>query len=155
MVGSGSEPVGEFIDRAPATPAGLWSLISTAAAATASLSLIPGQDDDLSLSAAIVDLRAAVIEVERIHPQPHLEGVVWDVDDAAPDGVLAHRSLITGLIGAAERLAAVMPEGPPAMSLDLLTATRVVHLLALAGAHVLGPPDTTDPTAPGAGGDCP
>ena len=129
-----TEPVHALIERTPTTPAGLWSLMSTAVVASASLALVAGTDDDLSLSTTITYLREAITELECACPQLRLSGTVEDVGDAVPHDTEGCRSAITALIGAAHHLALKLTDTPADSTVPPQRRARIGHLLA----HAMG-----------------
>src|SRR4051794_35980771 len=125
-------PVPLPASRTPATLAGLWSLLQTAAVVTTELAVLPGLDDDLSLASTCADLQQAARELKWAHPYCAGTGIALDVGTAPLDDVHGCRTAILALVSAAFRTALGL-DGQPDLSIsDLLTIVRLVPLLRAA-----------------------
>jgi hypothetical protein len=130
------KPVYVLVSRTPATLVGLWSLLQTAAVAAAELALLPGLDDDLSLTLTSADLQEAARQVEWAHPYCPAAGLVLDVGAAPLDDVHGCRSAIGALIVAGTRTASGLLQEPDLSTTDLLSLVRILPLLASAQSRV-------------------
>lgn len=138
MTDTWTEPVYMLVSRTPATMVGLWSLLQTAAVAAAELALLPGLDDDLSLTLTSADLHEAARELQWAHPYCAGASVVLDVGAAPLHDVHGCRTSIMALISAALRTSLGLL-GQPHLSIgDLLTVVRLLPRLTAARNRLTG-----------------
>lgn len=137
---SWTEPARELVDRLGSGLDALWSLLYAAQSGTLRLALVEPLDDDLSLTAAGMDLAEALSELEWVRPELAACEVAFDPGPARLDDVAACRASIAGLLAAAVDVIVGLLRGPAEEldTPDLLAVARVAHLLGSAYTRVTG-----------------
>lgn len=138
MAESWTEPVYVLVSRMPATLIGLWSLLQTGAVAASELALLPGLDDDLSLTLTSADLQEAARELEWAQPRLPSSGLVLKVGTAPLNDVQGCRAAIAALIEAASRAAIGVLGQSEASTADLLAVVRLLPSLSAAQLRMIG-----------------
>ena len=132
------EPTRVLVGRVERGIGGLWSLLYAAEIATLQLALVPGLDDDLSLTDASARLGAAIDELEQLHPELPQVAVAVDMGPAALDDVTACRTAILTLIKAAHDVISEVIGDPRLTSADIRCIARAVHRLTAAHGDLTG-----------------
>jgi hypothetical protein len=109
-------------------------VLVTARRAALALAVLPGLDDDLTFTAAALDLREAVEELEWVQPGLPLHAVSVDLGDAPLDQVNACRTALGGLLTAALAEAGRLNSLPGELDTPQVLALARVSQLA-ASAH--------------------
>lgn len=130
----------ELVDRLGVGMDALWSLVYAAQSGALQLALVEPLDEDLSLTAAGMDLAEALGELEWVRPELASGSVVVDPGPAPLDDVSACRASIAGLLAAAvDVVVALLREhGEELDTPDVLAVARVAHLVGAAYTRVTG-----------------
>ena len=137
---SWTEPARELVDRLGVGMDALWSLTYAAEAGALRLALVEPLDEDLSLTAAGMDLAEALSELEWVRPELAACSLAFDPGPAPLDDVTACRASIAGLLAAAVDVIVglLRSQGEELDTPYLLAVARVAHLLGSAYTHVTG-----------------
>ena len=129
----------ELVDRVGAGMDALWALTYAAQGAALQLALLEPLDEDMSLTAAGMDLAEALGELEWARPELAACTLAIEVGPAPLDDVTGCREALGGLLRAAidvvERL---LRGGEELTRADLLAVARAVHLIAAAHTRITG-----------------
>jgi hypothetical protein len=119
--------------------AGLWALLHTAELAVLQLALLPGLNDDLTLTEAAFDLREAVEELEWLHADLPLRGRAANLGAAPLDQVGACRGGVARLLLAGlDTVGRLLAAGQELDTPELLVLARVCQRAGRAHLRVTG-----------------
>lgn len=122
----------ELVDRLGIGLDVTWSLLFTAQSGALALSLIAPLDEDLSLSDASRVMGEALEELEQLRPELAAGGLAADLGPVHLDGLTYYRTAITGLLGTALDVVAIMLRDQ-AQDLDTPELLALASFVALVG----------------------
>jgi hypothetical protein len=134
-----TRPVEAFIEDAPATLAGVWSLLYSAAIATSELSQLPVINDDLSLSMASCELQRAAESLQWHDPHLPVTGRLLDLGPALLDDVQGCRTGIILLIRGAHAITHILLNDPKITVAGIEYLLCTMPLMTHAYLRVQGP----------------
>jgi len=116
--------------------AGVWSLVFAARSALVELAAVPGCDDDLALTYAVLDLGCVLDDIERVDQSA--PGVAVSLGPVTTDGLVAAARVVDGLLMAAERQVHDLAAADDRRARDVLATSRVLGELVVARARIAG-----------------